>query len=69
MRERERERERERKSYYFNQPVIKINFFFLFLLSRTVHIYFQMCTVAVELKFLDLAPLLEHHFSNSVVKI
>ena len=28
-----------------------------------------MCTIAMELKFLDLAPLLEHHFSSNVAKI
>ena len=58
-RDRGTEWERERNDFLIS-GMNKINFFFL--LSWTVHIKKKMCTVAVELKFLDLAPLLQQGF-------
>ena len=55
-RERERERERERK-YFFNGRGEK--FYFILFLIFCSH---EQCTVAMELKKIDLAPLLGADF-------
>ena len=54
--ERERERERERK-YFFNGRGEK--FYFILFLIFCSH---EQCTVAMELKKIDLAPLLGADF-------
>ena len=61
--ERERERERERK-YFFNGRGEK--FYFILFLIFCSH---EQCTVAMELKKIDLAPLLGADFGVWRAKI
>ena len=60
-RERERERERERHFYYFNHWPNKINFFLS--LMNSAHLSINVHCSSGAKKKIDLAPLLEHHFS------